>query len=109
MQKEIFGTWLNADDQWDDKSLQDDQDQMFMDVDIELDMLPGITANMMRLERFSSWYTDGSGSESKYERELERILKTRSTTFPNHNKAINIQWRYANMVFCSPKPPNSGT
>ena len=103
VQKEIFGTWLDADDPWDDQSLQDDQDQMFMDLDIELDMLPGITANMMRLERFSSWYTNGSGSESKYERELERILKTRSTIYPNHNTAINIQWRYANMVSCSPR------
>lgn len=70
VQKEIFGHWLNVDDPWDDKSLQDNQDQMFMDLDIELDMLPGITANMMCLERFSSWYTDRSGSESKYEREL---------------------------------------
>ena len=101
--KELFGSWLDFDNPWNDKSLQDDQDQMFMDLDVELDMLPGITANMMRLERFSSWYSNGSDSESKYETELERILKTRSTVQPNHNKAINIQWRYANMIAFSPR------
>jgi hypothetical protein len=61
-----------------------------MDLDIELDLLPGITANMMHLERFSSWYTDGLGSGSKYERGPERILKTRSTSSYNYNKPKHI-------------------
>jgi hypothetical protein len=103
VQKEAFGTWLDADDPWNDKSLQGDQDQIFMDLDIELDLLPGITANLTRLERFSSWYTDGLGSESKYERELERILKTRSTSSYNSNKPKHIQMRYAAMRFFNPR------
>jgi hypothetical protein len=88
--KEEFETWLDADDPWNDKSLQGNQDQMFMDLDIELDLLPGITANMIHLEHFSSWYTDGLGSGSRYERGLERILKTRSTSYYNYNKPKHI-------------------
>ena len=96
-QEEAFGTSLDADDPWNDKILQKDQDQMFMDLDVELDLLPGNTANMMRLERFSSWYTDGLDSESKYERELERILKTRSALYYNDNIPHYIQIRHAAM------------
>lgn len=103
VQKEAFGTWLDPDDRWNDKSLQGDQDQVFMDLDVELDLLPGITANMMRLDRFSSWYTDALGSESKYERELERILKTRSTIYDNYNKPKHIQLRYAAMRAFNPR------
>jgi hypothetical protein len=89
-------------DPWNDKNLQGDQDQIFMDLDIELDLLPGITANMMRLERFSAWYTDGLGSESKYQRELERISKTRSTSSYNYNKPKYIRMRYATMLSFNP-------
>jgi hypothetical protein len=74
-----------------------------MDLDIELDLLPGITANMMRLERFSSRYTDGLGSESKYERELERILNTRSTSHYNYNQPKHIQMRYTAMRSFDPR------
>lgn len=98
VKKEAFGTSLDADDPWNDKELQGDQDQIFMDLDMELDLLPGKTANMMRLERFSSWYTDGLGSESKYESELERILKTQSTSYKNENEAKYIQFRFAAML-----------
>jgi hypothetical protein len=38
VQKEAFGTWLDADDPWNDKSLQGDQDQILMNLDIELDL-----------------------------------------------------------------------
>jgi hypothetical protein len=65
VQKEAFGTLLDAGDPWNDKSLQGNQDMMFMDLNIELDLLPSITANMMRLERFSSRHTRGLGSGVK--------------------------------------------
>ncbi|MCJ1486445.1 hypothetical protein MMC06_006622 [Schaereria dolodes] len=79
IREKFFGAYFNADDPWDDKSVREDQGDIFMDLDLELDVLPGTTANMMRLERFSPWCNDGLGSESKYERKLERILKTQST------------------------------
>ncbi|MCJ1380107.1 hypothetical protein MMC17_003210 [Xylographa soralifera] len=103
VEKESFGTSLNADDPWNDESIQEDLDQMFMDLDLELDMLPGFTASMMRLERFSSWYTEGLGSDSKYEREYGRILKTRSTCYHNYNKAQQIHFRYAAMRAFNPR------
>jgi hypothetical protein len=40
--------------------------------DNALDDVPGPTARMLRLERFSSWFEDGLHSESKYLDELER-------------------------------------
>jgi hypothetical protein len=58
---------------------------------------------MMRLERFSSWYIDGLGSESKCERDLERILTTRSTSSYNYNKPKDIQMRYAAMRSFNPR------
>ncbi|MCJ1387661.1 hypothetical protein MMC18_000504 [Xylographa bjoerkii] len=103
VKKGSFGTWLDADDAWDEKSIQDEIDQTFMDLDLELDLLPGITASMMRLERFSSWYTDGLGSESKYERELERITKTWSTSCRNYNEPKHIEFRYEAMRALNPR------
>lgn len=103
IQKEAFGTWVDADDPWNDKVLQWEQDQMFSDLDIELDILPGTTADMMRLERFSSWYMDGLGSDSKYEREFERIFKTRSNRSINSKQLIKIKDRYAVMRALNPK------
>lgn len=72
-----------------------DQDQMLMNLDLELALLPGITTNMLPLERFSSWYTDGLDRASKYESELHRILKTRSYSSYKYNKPEYIQYRYA--------------
>lgn len=97
VQKEAFGTLCDAGDPWNDDCIRREQDQLFMDLDIELDLLPGITANMMRLDRFSSWYTDGFGSESKYEKELERILGTRCLGHYNRNRPKQLQLRYAAM------------
>lgn len=102
-EKEPFGTWLKADDPWNDQRVQADQDQIFMDLDVELDLLPGITANMLRLERFSSWYTNGLDSASRYENELQRIIKTRSYSRCNYNEPEQIQYRYAAMRAFNPR------
>lgn len=64
MLKDSTGALLDVKDPWCLENLQKSQDQLFMDLDRELDLLPGTTANMMRLERFSSWYSDGFGSNS---------------------------------------------
>ena len=91
VERGAFGTWPDTEDPWDDKELEQVQDEMFLNLDSELDMLPGVTANMMRLERFSSWYTNGVGSESRYEKELERTLRTRTTYCENCNRLEELQ------------------
>ena len=63
MRKKSFRTYLDADNPWDDEHIQEDLDQGFMDLDVELEIWPGFTASMMRLERFSSWYTKGQRFE----------------------------------------------
>ena len=103
MTSEPFGTVWDPDEPWDDAKFQDILHKLYMDLDVKLDLLPGITANRMRLERFSSWYANGLGSESKYERELERILKTSSTSILNLNQAERIQERYAAMQAFNPR------
>ncbi|KAI9730954.1 MAG: hypothetical protein M1818_008029 [Claussenomyces sp. TS43310] len=104
--KNTFGT-SDYDDQWTDDILEDDQDRVFWIIDAMLDTLPGCTANMLRLERFSSWYADGLSSESKYEKELERILKSdmrrRDRRYMHHNSPSRIEYRYLAMRFCNPK------
>ncbi|MCJ1291294.1 hypothetical protein MMC34_002837 [Xylographa carneopallida] len=91
-----------ADDLYNDRITLEDRDQMFMDLDLELDVLPGFTARMLRLERFSSWYTNALGSESKYERQLERILRTRSTDYHNYKELQQIRLWYVAMRAFNP-------
>ena len=76
---------------------------VFMDLDAELDVLPGETASVLRLERFSTWYMDGLISESKYKQELERILKVRSRRFVHFNEPAHIQNRYRSMRSSNPR------
>ncbi|KAL8681033.1 MAG: hypothetical protein Q9186_002806 [Xanthomendoza sp. 1 TL-2023] len=76
MRKTSLGTYLDPDDVFDDATLQEDIDLLYMDLDLELDMLRGETANKLRLDRFASWYSDKNGGESKYEKEYDRILKS---------------------------------
>lgn len=102
-EKEPFGTWLDADDPRNDPIIQAGQDRTLLDLDLELDLLPGITANMMRLERFISWYTDGLDSASKYESELQRILTTRSCMPFRYDKTNHILYRYAAMRTFDPR------
>lgn len=102
MRQEAFGTRMNPADCLNDSFIQADLNDMFMALDVELDVLPGVTAVMMRLERFSLWYTQGLGSESKYERKLERILKTGSFCH-NRNSLKHIQARYAAMRAFNPR------
>lgn len=65
-----------------------------MDLDIELDVLPSVTANMLRLERFSSWCSNGYGSESRYERRLERILRNSCPVCKDGELRLRIQLFY---------------
>ncbi|KAL2063586.1 hypothetical protein VTL71DRAFT_5391 [Oculimacula yallundae] len=49
-------------------------DAVFLRMERMLDDYPSNTANMLRLERFSSWYTDKLHGKSPYEDELKRML-----------------------------------
>src|SRR5271168_1559746 len=68
--KEPFGCYI-AEGEWSIDSTQKSLDKNFLQFDNALDDLPGPTACMLRLERFSSWFEDGLHSESKYLDELE--------------------------------------
>lgn len=54
--------------------IQKHLDLLFTRVEHILDLLPSKTADMLRLDRFSSWYTDRLNGNSPYENELERVL-----------------------------------
>ena len=101
-EKEPVGTYLNPDDPWDDAAIQQEIDQIYMDLDLDLDLLPGPTANMMRLERFSSWYTDKLGGESHYERENERIIRSWTDERACSRRTWSLYRRHASMIAFSP-------
>ncbi|KAL8826502.1 MAG: hypothetical protein Q9170_007378 [Blastenia crenularia] len=75
MAKDPVGTYLEASNAWNDEENQEDLDDIFMELDLKLDSLHGHTAHMMRLDRFSSWYTSKLGGYSKYEERYERIIR----------------------------------
>ncbi|KAE8444791.1 hypothetical protein EG329_014251 [Mollisiaceae sp. DMI_Dod_QoI] len=56
------------------KRIEEHLDLLFMMVECILDRLPTKTANMLRLDRFSSWYTDKLHGNSPYENELKKLL-----------------------------------
>ena len=70
-QREPFGTVLDG--PWrSDNVVQSRQDTYTLQLDDALDNLKGDTAMMMRLDRFSLWYTgNGFQGESKYVNKLE--------------------------------------
>lgn len=83
----------------------DDQrimDEMFVELDLALDLLPGDIADRLRLDRFSSWYIDKSGRESKYEKELERIIKSWPSHRVKERRIFSLYERYSGMVIFNP-------
>lgn len=56
-----------------DEDIQKHLDLLYMKVEIILDLLPSRTANMLCLERFSSWYTDKLYGYSSYANEIDRL------------------------------------
>ena len=100
----LFGTYLDPEYSWNDTALQERMDITFTDLDLELDMLPGATADMLRLDRFSAWYTDEAGGESPYEKEYERIIKSwpHGKDFRDE-KVEKLNWRYGIMRALNPR------
>ncbi|KAL8748890.1 MAG: hypothetical protein Q9184_007032, partial [Pyrenodesmia sp. 2 TL-2023] len=64
--KEPFGTILSPQDPntWNDEELEEETHDILMSLDLSLDLLPGHTANLMRLDRYSQWYTEKLGGDS---------------------------------------------
>lgn len=103
--KQPFGTHSRSaeGDFWGDENLQEEKDKLFMHLDLDLDLLPGPTANMMRLDRFSSWYTNTFGGESRYEKEYERIIKTWVDYGFSSRRLWSLFRRFARMRALNPK------
>lgn len=99
---EPVGTYLNPDDPWDDGVIQREVDQIYMDLDLDLDLLDGPTAAMMRLDRFSSWYTDKFGGDSHYEQENERIIRSWADRRACHRRTWSLHRRYERMIALIP-------
>lgn len=93
---------FNVDLDQDDRDDQRQLDEIFIGLDLALDILPGDTANMLRLDRFSSWYDDKSRSESHYEKELERIIRGLSSHRVKERKIFSLYERYAGMIVFRP-------
>ncbi|KAL8760928.1 MAG: hypothetical protein Q9184_002896 [Pyrenodesmia sp. 2 TL-2023] len=102
-----FGQNLDLNDPWNDQELQEEMDNIFVDLDMELDLLSGHTADLMRLDRFASWYSDKIDGESKYESEYERIIRAWKGFQDSHDSTAEISeqskllksllWRYGAM------------
>ncbi len=71
------------------KRIEQHLDLLFIMVELILDLLRSKTANMLRLDRFSSWYTDKLHGNSPYENELKRLL----TNTVEEHRAVNERYR----------------
>jgi hypothetical protein len=67
-------------------------DNVFHHLDAALDFVPGLTANVMRLERFSSWYDNEIYGKSKYLDEMERIYKNAEGRTGNPGDIAELKW-----------------
>ncbi|KAL9027767.1 MAG: hypothetical protein Q9196_003761 [Gyalolechia fulgens] len=96
--EEPFGTCSDPEHPWVDEETQENADNIFTDFDLALDQLLGPTAEMLRLDRFSSWYTDELHGESRYERRYARIIKTWTAySWERKTKLEHLRWRYGAM------------
>lgn len=102
MKRDPVGSYLVPIDGGNNAAIQRAYDEISMNLDVELDILPGITASMLRLDRFSSWYTDKLGGESKYERECERIIKAWKCPVMRRSLMERLQLRYTAMRAFNP-------
>jgi hypothetical protein len=98
--KELFGMQKDSYD-LEILCIQEYQDEWFMAMDHRLDTMPGHTAAMMRLERFSTWYADHLHGESKYMNELQRIISN-GRGRGSENDVFAIGYRYRAMRAMNP-------
>lgn len=96
MQKEVFRTLVGPPNSRNEPIFQQKRDDLSMNLDRELDFLPGETAEIMRSDRFGSWYSNGLGRKPSYEDELEKSLKARDPEY--YSKSIQLVLRYEPML-----------
>lgn len=95
-----FGASLNCDDPWNDDALQEEHDELFTALERQLDTLRGRTADALRLDRCSKWYSQDIDHGSPYGDEVRRMFREHPTSF-TEDDAIYVQGRYAAV-----RPPN---
>ena len=99
-----FGGFTDPAHSWNDIKLQERLDMIFTELDLELDVLPGATADMLRLERCAEWYVDEAGGSSPYEKEYERITKAWTHRERYRDKNLErLNWRYGIMRALNPR------
>ena len=76
-----------------------------MGFDLDLDVLPGPTANWMRPDRFSCWYSDKFGGESKYEKEYIRLTSTLTDDRAICRRKWSLYKRYGCLLAFNPIHP----
>jgi len=85
---------------WDDEQLQRSLDASWIDYEDILDEAPGPVANMLRLERFISWYRTPDG-KSTYMDKYKRILSTCSKNV-SENRLMDLQSRHDFLLLLNP-------
>ncbi|KUJ15144.1 uncharacterized protein LY89DRAFT_783350 [Mollisia scopiformis] len=95
-----FGSFTGDDEQiWYDNEMQTDLDDIYMHLERELDTMTGLDPNMLRLERFMSWYDDNG--ESEYVREFQRMLSDQRLVY-----TLDIEQRHAYLLTFNPLSAN---
>jgi hypothetical protein len=94
MLKDPFGT-IQGDSVWWDNEIQEDIDEIYCKVEYALDQIPGHSADMMWLDRFSSLYTDTDAlrnGDSDYFCEQERLRLANVHSRDNRYDSIKRRW-----------------
>ena len=74
------------------RQIEEHLDLLFVMVERILDLLPLETGNMLRLDRFSSWYTDKLHGNSPYENEVKKLLLS-TVNRQDTLKTMNYRYR----------------
>jgi hypothetical protein len=99
-----FVSGLSGEDAyWDGNTIQEELDNIYIFLEAELDEFPGYFANMLRLQRFTSWYSnDGS---SAYMAEWKRIL-SHPRTYTLTGSTLALEQRHASLLNFNPLSAN---
>ena len=76
------------------KNLQVQLDEDFLRLEEELDTIPGKTAAMLRLERFSAWYGQKAYNRPSYLAEIDRLNVKKLGQWVHRVDMDKVKWRY---------------
>ncbi|KAI4187793.1 MAG: hypothetical protein L6R41_002560 [Letrouitia leprolyta] len=104
LRKEPFGTVMTLEDPNDlvDSELQEETNDLFLGMDLRLDLLPGPIASMLRMDRFSHWYKDKIDGESSYEQRYKSMMEDWIMSTEESTITPRLQWRYGAMRVFDP-------